>query len=109
MDLEAIAYILAGIPVVAKFLSNQAKFTEAAEHLAKQNCDILSRQQKLLEGLTEVVLDTRARVEALEDSADGEVEVRGFRAEGEEEDEEEEVEEGEVNRKVVGFRRTWRR
>lgn len=94
MSLEAIAYLLAAIPVVHRWLKTQAMQAETAAHAIAQNTEILGRQTAILEALAPLVHDLSDRVAALEGEEEEELEPAiGFTVERGEDGEEEEGEE----------------
>lgn len=93
MSLEAIAYLLAAIPVVHRWLKTQAMQAETAAHAIAQNTEILGRQTAILEALAPLVHDLSDRVAALEGEEEELEPAIGFRVEEDEEDGDEEGEE----------------
>lgn len=67
MSLEALAYALAAIPVVHKFLKNQSELAQVARHAVSQNTELMQRQTAILETLAPLVADMNSRLSSLEE------------------------------------------
>jgi hypothetical protein len=101
MSLETIAYFLAAIPVLHRFLKTQSEMATAAKHAIEQNTDLLTRQTTILESVVTILNNLTERVDQLEGEEE-DIEAIGFQfGSGVADEDEDEEEEDEISNQDV--------